>query len=210
MVSNLPAYRRLVDGLVLPVPLANHVALDFCNTLAGWGEPAPVEYLTTYAHLAVWAREAGLVDAKATARLFATAERDPATAGRALGRAVALRAALYAACTDHAAGGAWDTVAGEARAAAATAALDPAAPPGDRWRIGENASLDLPVLELARSAGDLLGTVDLDHVGRCSGTGCGWLFLDPRGRRRWCTMAVCGNRAKVRRHADRARTARRA
>jgi predicted RNA-binding Zn ribbon-like protein len=35
---------------------------------------------------------------------------------------------------------------------------------------------------------------------------CGWLFLDARGRRRWCSMATCGNRAKVRAHAARTAT----
>jgi predicted RNA-binding Zn ribbon-like protein len=36
----------------------------------------------------------------------------------------------------------------------------------------------------------------------CPGSQCGWLFLDitRNGRRRWCDMAVCGNRAKAGRH----------
>jgi len=31
---------------------------------------------------------------------------------------------------------------------------------------------------------------------------CGWLFLDSSrgGRRRWCSMSICGNREKARRH----------
>ena len=35
---------------------------------------------------------------------------------------------------------------------------------------------------------------------QCDGTTCGWIFLDrsPAGRRRWCSMADCGNRAKFR------------
>jgi predicted RNA-binding Zn ribbon-like protein len=40
-------------------------------------------------------------------------------------------------------------------------------------------------------------------VKACPGDSCGWLFLDPRGRRRWCIMATCGNRSKVRAHAAR-------
>lgn len=34
---------------------------------------------------------------------------------------------------------------------------------------------------------------------------CSWLFLDPSPsrRRRWCSMATCGNRAKAQRHHDR-------
>lgn len=33
---------------------------------------------------------------------------------------------------------------------------------------------------------------------------CGWLFLDTSrgGKRRWCSMQVCGNREKVSRHRD--------
>jgi predicted RNA-binding Zn ribbon-like protein len=44
-------------------------------------------------------------------------------------------------------------------------------------------------------------------VRACPGAGCGWLFYDPRGRRRWCVMAVCGNRAKAARHAELVRAA---
>jgi predicted RNA-binding Zn ribbon-like protein len=62
------------------------------------------------------------------------------------------------------------------------------------------------MLEIARAAGTLLSSPELAKVGRCPGHGCGWLFADPRGRRRWCVMAVCGNREKARRHARKART----
>jgi len=92
-------------------------------------------------------------------------------------------------------------VAAEARAAASVAVLLREAPPGRRWAIPESAGLDLPALELAQAAGALLASTDLTTVGRCPGHECGWLFLDPRGRRRWCLMAVCGNRAKARQHA---------
>jgi predicted RNA-binding Zn ribbon-like protein len=203
LVSTLPQHRRLVDGLVLPIRLGNHVALDFCNTLAGWGDPEPLEYLTDYAHLAVWVGDVGLLDRAAAKELRRRAERDPAAASRVLERARALREALYAACTNGATA-AWETVAAEARLAAAASRLDPAAPPGARWQVSDG-DLDLPVLELGRLAGEFLATAELAHVHRCPGHGCGWLFLDTRGRRRWCTMAVCGNRAKARRHAERAR-----
>lgn len=186
--------------------MGGHPSLDFCNTLAGWGQAEPREYLATYPHLAVWAREAGLIGSAATARVRADAENDPGGATRTLERARALRAQLYSACTDRAAGAAWETVAEEFRAAAAASVLVPDASPGRRWLVPEDTGLALPLLEVARRAGELLASVELDHVGRCPGEGCGWLFLDPRGRRRWCTMAVCGNRAKARRHARRTRT----
>jgi predicted RNA-binding Zn ribbon-like protein len=200
----LPRYQRLVDGLVLPAPVADEPALDFCNTRAGWGKPEPREYLTSYDHLAVWAREAGLVAAPVAARLLRDAKREPGEASRVLQRVLALRKGLYTVCTDPSAA-AWDTVAAEARNASAAAVLVQDEPPGRRWVIPESAGLDLPALELARAAGALLASTELETVGRCPGEGCGWLFLDTRGRRRWCTMAVCGNRAKARRHAARAR-----
>ena len=34
---------------------------------------------------------------------------------------------------------------------------------------------------------------------RCPGRDCGWVFLDMSGRRRWCSMATCGSREKMRR-----------
>jgi predicted RNA-binding Zn ribbon-like protein len=204
VVSQLPRYQRLVDGLVLPATVADEPALDFCNTRAGWGAPEPREYLTSYDHLLVWSREAGLTAAPAAAQLHRSAKREPAQAARVLERALALRDGLYAACTDSSSA-AWDTVAAEARNASAAAVLVQDAPPGRRWVIPESAGLDLPALEVARAAGALLASTDLETVGQCPGEGCGWLFLDTRGRRRWCTMAVCGNRAKARRHAARAR-----
>ncbi|MEM7170529.1 MAG: CGNR zinc finger domain-containing protein [Pseudomonadota bacterium] len=46
---------------------------------------------------------------------------------------------------------------------------------------------------------------DLDRVKVCPGDHCAWLFLDDSrtGRRRWCAMETCGNRAKARRHYER-------
>src|SRR5918996_3301466 len=88
MVRPLNAYSYATDGVVLPVRVAGHVALDFCNTLAGWGEPDPKEYLRGYRELVLWARDAGLVDAEAASRL---ADRG---ADGVLRRALRLREAL--------------------------------------------------------------------------------------------------------------------
>lgn len=48
----------------------------------------------------------------------------------------------------------------------------------------------------------------LARLHRCPGRDCGWLFLDTSGRRRWCSMATCGSREKMRRMYARKRTAR--
>ncbi|MFC4014206.1 CGNR zinc finger domain-containing protein [Nonomuraea purpurea] len=45
-----------------------------------------------------------------------------------------------------------------------------------------------------------LFTLPRDRIRACGR--CGWLFLDSSrgGRRRWCSMNLCGNREKARRH----------
>jgi predicted RNA-binding Zn ribbon-like protein len=58
---------------------------------------------------------------------------------------------------------------------------------------------------VAHDAIDLLGT---DHQGRlrhCEGAHCSLLFLDDSrpGRRRWCSVEVCGNRANTARYRSR-------
>jgi len=46
----------------------------------------------------------------------------------------------------------------------------------------------------------------LQRVSRCPGRGCGWLFVNISGRRRWCSMSTCGSRDKMRRlHQRRSR-----
>jgi predicted RNA-binding Zn ribbon-like protein len=69
-----------------------------------------------------------------------------------------------------------------------------------RWRTPE--SLLLPIGEaLAR----LVCTEDFAQVKACEGPACTLLFADhTRGHaRRWCSMAICGNRAKQAAHRNR-------
>jgi predicted RNA-binding Zn ribbon-like protein len=69
-----------------------------------------------------------------------------------------------------------------------------------KWRTPEQ--LLLPIGEaLAR----LVCTEDFSHVKACEGPACTLLFADhTRGhRRRWCSMAQCGNRAKQAAHRHR-------
>jgi predicted RNA-binding Zn ribbon-like protein len=72
-----------------------------------------------------------------------------------------------------------------------------------RWQGPE--SLLLPVAEaLAR----LVCAEDFAHVKACEGASCTLLFVDhTRGHaRRWCSMALCGNRAKQAAHRHRRKT----
>jgi predicted RNA-binding Zn ribbon-like protein len=55
----------------------------------------------------------------------------------------------------------------------------------------------------------LVAAGDADRLRICANDGCRWVFHDtsPTGRRRWCSMASCGNRAKAARHRARRRQA---
>jgi predicted RNA-binding Zn ribbon-like protein len=57
-----------------------------------------------------------------------------------------------------------------------------------------------PVLESAR---ELLA--DPSRIKECEGEECGWVFVDATksGTRRWCSMASCGARAKMKRYRAR-------
>lgn len=76
--------------------------------------------------------------------------------------------------------------------------------PMRKWRSPE--ALLLPVGE---ALGRFVCTEDFSNVKACEGPVCTLLFADhTRGhRRRWCSMAMCGNRAKQAAHRDRIRQA---
>ncbi|RVD58607.1 hypothetical protein EN828_20330 [Mesorhizobium sp. M2D.F.Ca.ET.185.01.1.1] len=69
-----------------------------------------------------------------------------------------------------------------------------------KWRTPE--ALLLPIGE---ALAKLVCTEDFSHVKACEGPACTLLFADhTRGhRRRWCSMAACGNRAKQAAHRHR-------
>ncbi|ACZ84030.1 CGNR zinc finger domain-containing protein [Streptosporangium roseum] len=63
----------------------------------------------------------------------------------------------------------------------------------------------LPAWEAGRAFLDLVRTAPPGRVRKCDGPGCVLWFLDTsrNGRRRWCSMTGCGNRAKARAHYTR-------
>jgi predicted RNA-binding Zn ribbon-like protein len=71
-----------------------------------------------------------------------------------------------------------------------------------RWR-----SPNTLLLPIAQAIAELVCTEDFTHIKACEGDNCTLLFLDRTRRhaRRWCRMAVCGNRAKQAAHRDRVR-----
>jgi predicted RNA-binding Zn ribbon-like protein len=205
----------VVDGLRVPLPVAGRPALDFLNTRAGW----PVqtnEYLHSYPHLAVWARERGLVDAAQCRRSLAAARRNPAAGEDVRLRALSLRESLRAVLVESQGTAAtrragWPVVRAETAVALGEVELSALTARDEHeglaaWQLRADADPVLvPYAALLLDVGRLLTEPAARHVRACPMPDCGWVFADPSGRRRWCSMAWCGNRSKVRRHAARAR-----
>lgn len=69
-----------------------------------------------------------------------------------------------------------------------------------RWR-----SPDSLLLPIAEAIAELITDEDFTYVKACEGHNCSLIFLDKTRRhgRRWCSMAICGNRAKQTAHRSR-------
>jgi predicted RNA-binding Zn ribbon-like protein len=61
---------------------------------------------------------------------------------------------------------------------------------------------------IAEAAADLICNEDFRYIRGCEGSACVLLFCDrtKAHARRWCSMAVCGNRAKAAAHRSRKKT----
>jgi predicted RNA-binding Zn ribbon-like protein len=201
--------RDLPEELALPLAsgaewwywLGGRPAIDLVNTLRErWRRR--VETLVTPDDLGLWLVRAELLPA-------------PAHVTRArLGEARELREAIDAclrATLDH-----------DAAPPAAVAAIDGWLAHAEPLAQLTLAADGLPVLgerEPADPVRRALGAVALDAarmLGRpaeaarirvCASETCSARFYDrsPAGRRRWCSMALCGNEAKARRHRERVR-----
>jgi len=187
--------------------IGGHLCLDYANTVDWRTRDHPHEWLASYTDLVVWGRHVGILGKYEAQRLLEEAARCPALASAVLGRAVALREAIYRVFSAVAGG--------HTLQATDIAALNGFLPEamsrlqlvltadGFAWSwAGDGSSLERVLWPVVRSAAELLTTSELNRVGICAGDGCGWLFFDTSKNRsrRWCAMEDCGNRAKARRH----------
>jgi predicted RNA-binding Zn ribbon-like protein len=206
-----PAARDLPEAFALPLAsgaewwywLGGRPALDLVNTLRErWRRR--VETLVTPGDLGLWLVEARLMPAQ-----------QGVTRAR-LGEARELREAIDA-CVQAAVAGAaaprdgvrvidgWLADAGARPRLAVAADGTPL--------LGELAPADAVRRALgavALDAARMLGTRDeAARIRICASQTCSARFYDrsPAARRRWCSMALCGNEAKARRHRERSRSA---
>jgi predicted RNA-binding Zn ribbon-like protein len=188
--------------------VGGRLCLDFANTYEPPLGPRS-DYLASYAYLARWATHAGSLSEEETQRLILTAENSPSEAIAAYERADALRETVYQIFSAVARGEEPEISDLDALSAAHLGALEHChivrAAEGFEWaRATSEDKLESPLWPVVFSATGLLTSGDLQRVKECPPDegGCGWLFYDmsKNRSRRWCDMAGCGSRVKMRRY----------
>jgi predicted RNA-binding Zn ribbon-like protein len=190
------------------------LSLDFANTGPNQKTPETgTDKIRDYADLLSWAVQSGELTTPDARKLHAAANHSAPRASSALRKARELRQAIY---------NVFRAIA--AQRAPATADLDVlnkywrsasihrsvAHAGGDFrrvWVMDEGDELERPLWPVIASAEELLTSGEVSLVRECGSESCSWLFLD-RSRnksRRWCDMKTCGNRAKAKRHYERAK-----
>jgi predicted RNA-binding Zn ribbon-like protein len=185
--------------------VAERLWLDFVNTDTGARGTDPLHDFGRFAH---WLEAAHVFDAERTTTMQRRAVQQPAGALAVLADARRVRAVLRALAErgeglrevrlealseiNRVLGRSAGTRRVEMRADGGFARAF--VPVGDAF-----AGLLIPLVE---SAADALILGELARVRRCADPRCGRVFQDEtkNGRRRWCDMATCGNRAKAARH----------
>ena len=191
-----------------PFFIADHLALDFLNSIAS-PKGVPVEWLRDGQDLVHWLEHANVIAPDVAARFRRSS--DQRALDGVVGRARAFRDWLRGFVTRHM---------GKPLTAGAAKALGPlnellagdtsypvveAAGGEQALRLRRVRRWDCPnelMRPIAEAAADLVCSVDFRLIRACELPPCTLLFLDRTKAhiRRWCSMAVCGNRAKAAAH----------
>jgi len=193
--------------------LGDQLALDFLNTTAS-PRGSVVEWLTNGSDFLAWLVTVDVIDAETAREIAARISRKALddVAKEAIGLREWLRGLIVR----------------------SKAAGRPVVGPAELDRLNQLLSQDAPLRRLARSkadghlhlieerrwqhpgellapiamaAAELLCDGDFDLIRRCEDPSCSlWFYDRTKGhRRRWCSQAACGNRAKAAAHRQRLR-----
>ena len=183
-------------------------ALDFVDSLE-FDKGGSVEHFPTTSVAIDWLRDQGLLHEPLEPEVEALRVPSPAS-DRALARIRKVREALHEivdAAVEHrpAAGRAIDTV--NRALPARQRFLLVCGPGGVLDHRHEGDAIDDVLARIAERIARQVIAPDVDRLRICANDDCRMPFFDSSrtGRRRWCTMQVCGNRAKAARHRARQR-----
>ncbi len=182
---------------------AGYSCLDYANTFDHRHTPPQYDFLSDRETLLKWGRKAGILPPNRRVRV--------APSARSFKHIIRTRHLIFELFSPfpRSARPKADVVNAFSSRLQVFASKMSLAPFPDGYRMVCTAEDPLEEIEYAilQSALTLLQSNLTDRIRECNG--CGWLFFDSTRNqsRRWCTMAICGNRAKARRHYARIRRA---
>ena len=191
-----------VEDLATPaLLLGGRLAINFANVPSYPGAPSQD---LSWEELIAFLQGSNIVSAERASSLLALSGSDPDAAQALLSRSMRLRDALRRAF------GAMVRKEGIAREWAEpinqilriTEGHDEVVFAEDSWKMefqAREGGLDWLLAAVARSAAEILVEGTQARLRICGNPGCGLFFSDNSRthRRRWCSMAICGNRHKV-------------
>ena len=205
-----------MDGLPPPMRVGDHLALDFLNSIAA-PRGASIEWIGSGHGLLTWLTDVGALQAASAERL---ASFEPSShLDEVSAEAVSLREFFRDLVAQMKTEGRKAVSAGDLKRLNAVLERDSKFDQIEHDRDGQcfvvvtNRPWREPaevLMLLAAAMADFICNIDLDLVRKCEAPKCTLWFLDrTKGhRRRWCSQAVCGNRAKAAAHRTRAKAAR--
>jgi len=177
--------------------VAGRLALDFANL-------SPAAHDLSWDEFVSFLVDARLVSSERAARLRPLPRTEPHAVDSALLRILRFREslrAIFASVVDQEpVPVSWVEPINEILRV--TEGHDELVPQQDGWSlqfVARESGLDWLLAALARSAAELLVEGPHARIRRCANPSCRLFFYDDSRtrRRRWCSMAVCGNRHKV-------------
>jgi len=191
--------------------IGNRLAIDFGNTIT---DRAGKDGLAGWSDVVAFLLEDGIIERSEARRLQRLSEVDSRRAASAFRAARELRDAVREVATRIGSKKVVptqviDRINSVMRLGHGYHAL---APHGTQWSMHFVQNGDDPVAALvpiARSAAEIIADPHAHNaIRKCGNPECLLYFYDTSraGKRRWCSMAVCGNRAKVAAHMERLRT----
>jgi len=181
---------------------SNRLCLDFANLPFTSGDPQ--RHFASWLEFIDFLAEKRIVSSARSEELRNLTESDPRAAGTLLGQAERLGHGMHLAFRSLAAGGRVERewVAPINEILRITEGHDELGWNGSNWTLGfvaEHEGLEWLLAAIARSGAELIASGHSSALRRCSNPNCQLLFYDNSRthRRRWCSMALCGNRSKV-------------
>ncbi|HEY1996991.1 CGNR zinc finger domain-containing protein [Paraburkholderia sp.] len=190
----------------MPAPeflmLADDPALDFMNTVAQ-GADGPHEYLQKNKDVVDWLKAMGYLE---------TGDQPSCKREVLADTAQALREVIRRLVMQRKSGKKVDINALNAYLMRGRYRVELVRRPDGTLEVRHEHEKDTPeqlLMQVAEAAAELLATGDFDLVRKCEAEDCVLWFYDrtKAHRRRWCSMALCGNRHKVAKFRERQKDA---